>query len=40
MVSILVLRDLGRPRRRHTIKTKCITFQAVDPEICLILIFI
>ena len=35
----LSFNTFGRLRLRHTIKTNFITFQTVDPEICLILIF-
>ena len=39
MVNKLVLSYLGRPPLEHAVKRKCITFQAVDPEIYSILIF-
>ena len=34
VVSTLVLIYFGRPQLGHTIKTNCITFQAVDQMIC------
>ena len=39
VLSNLVVTYFDRPQRRHTVKTKFITFQTVDPEICSILIF-
>ena len=40
MVSILVLIYFGKPLLRHAIKTNCITFQTVDPNIYSIFDFI
>ena len=39
VVSKLVLIYFDRPRLRHTIKTKFVTFQTDDPEICSYMIF-
>ena len=39
MVSTIVLTLFGRPRLRHTIKTNCVIFQTVHPEVCSIMIF-
>ena len=40
VISTLVLIYFGRSPLRHTIKTKYLTFQTVDPEIFCVLVFL
>ena len=39
VVNTLVLLCFGRPQLGHSIKTNCITFQTIDPDIWSIIIF-